>query len=83
MSVIEFCVTTFWQNLWQGMYLRWIVDLSPQKEASRKIEEIVQRNRNAKSKVLQLRRKLLELESEAEKLGILVQPAATSSTSTY
>ncbi len=52
------------------MYLRWIVDLSPQREASRKIAEIVERNRDAKSKVLQLRRKLLGLETQAVKAGI-------------
>lgn len=61
------------QNLWQGMYLRWIVDLSPQRDANRKVEEIVERNRSAKTKVLQLRRKLVELEGEAEKLGLLLK----------
>ena len=53
------------------MYLRWIVDLSPQQEAGEKIGHIIDQNRMAKSKVLQLRRKLLDLENEAEKMGIL------------
>ena len=52
------------------MYLRWIVDLSPQQEAGKKIGEIFEKNRTAKSKVQQLRRRLLDLETEAEKLGI-------------
>ena len=53
------------------MYLRWIVDLSPQQDAGKKIGEIFEKNRTAKSKVQQLRRKLLDLETEAEKMGIL------------
>ena len=52
------------------MYSRWIVDLSPQQEAGKKIGEIFEKNRTAKSKVQQLRRKLLDLETEAEKLGL-------------
>ena len=47
------------------------MDLSPQQEAGEKIGHIIDQNRMAKSKVLQLRRKLLDLENEAEKMGIL------------
>ena len=59
------------QALWQGLYLRWIVDQSPHQEALKKIDEIIERNRHARSNVLHLRRKLQELEQQAEKLGIL------------
>ena len=60
----------FFQNLWNGMYLRWIIDPNPESVAREKISEIIERNKSAKSHVLQLRRKLQELEAEAEKLGI-------------
>ena len=52
------------------MYLRWIIDPNPESVAREKISEIIERNKSAKSHVLQLRRKLQELEAEAEKLGI-------------
>ena len=55
------------------MYLRWIVDLSPQQEAGEKIGHIIEQNRTAKSNVIQLRRKLLDLENEAEKIGVLTE----------
>jgi hypothetical protein len=63
------------------MYLRWIVDLSPQQEAGEKIGHIIDQNRMAKSKVLQLRRKLLDLENEAEKMGILERKQTENITS--
>ena len=52
------------------MYLRWIIDLNPEMKAADKMDEIIERNRKVKSEVQQLRRKLQELEAEAEKLGI-------------
>ena len=52
------------------MYLRWIIDPNLEMKAANKIDEIIERNRKAKSEVQQLRRKLQELEAEAEKLGI-------------
>ena len=55
------------------MYLRWIVDPTPQREAHKKMSEIIQKNRDARSRVLHLRRKLQELEAQAEKLGIVKQ----------
>ena len=61
------------QNLWQGMYLRWIVDPSPQREAHKKMGEIIQRNRDARARVMHLRRKLQELENQADKMGLLKQ----------
>ena len=39
-------------------------------KAANKMDEIIERNRQVKSEVQQLRRKLQELEVEAEKLGI-------------
>ncbi len=56
------------------MYLRWFVDLKPSSESrNKKVSEIIQRNKEARLNVLQLRRKLRELEREAEKLGIVIE----------
>ncbi len=61
------------QSLWNNKYLRWIVDLSPQEEAAERAKEIVQENKLAKAKVLRLRKQLLTLLEEAEKLGLVVE----------
>ena len=53
------------------MYLRWIVDLSPQREAEIRAQEIIRRNKEVRHQVVQLRRQLVELEKEAEKLGLM------------
>ena len=53
------------------MYLRWIVDLRPTLEATRKAHEIIERNKEAKMNVGKLRRQLRELMKEAETLGLL------------
>lgn len=71
-SVIS-CENCILQNLWQGMYLRWIVDPTPQREAHKKMSEIIQKNRETRGRVLQLRRKLENLEAQAEKMGIVKQ----------
>ena len=54
------------------MYLRWIIDPTPETIAAEKVSEIIARNRRAKFDVIRKRKKLQELMREAEKLGIVV-----------
>ena len=53
------------------MYLRWIVDPSPQLEAEHRAQEIIRRNKEIRQEVGHLRRQLVELEKEAERLGLI------------
>ena len=53
------------------MYLRWIIDPGPALEAKLRIQEIIQRNKEAKINVLRLRKQLAEAAKEAEALGLL------------
>ena len=66
------------QALWNGMYLRWIVDPTPQLEADHHVQEIIRRNKEIRAEVGQLRRQLIELEKEAEKLGLMEDLVRTS-----
>ncbi len=49
------------------------MDLSPQEDAAKRAKEIVQENKLAKAKVLWLRKQLLTLLEEAEKLGLVME----------
>lgn len=53
------------------MYLRSIVDPSPQLEAEHRAQEIIRRNKEIRQEVGHLRRQLVELEKEAERLGLI------------
>ncbi|KAK7605354.1 hypothetical protein V9T40_007212 [Parthenolecanium corni] len=46
--------------LWRELFLRWTVDLSNERDAQKKIEKIVKKNKELKSKVIQLRKQLTE-----------------------
>ena len=61
------------------MYLRWIVDPTPQLEAEQHVQEIIRRNKEIRAEVGQLRRQLIELEKEAEKLGLIDDLVKTTS----
>jgi hypothetical protein len=53
------------------MYLRWIVDPAPQLEAEQQAQKIIRRNKEIRQEVVLLRRQLVELEKEAERLGLI------------
>ena len=65
-------IYTYFQNLWNGMYLRWIINQTMDDEADKKICEIIERNKTAKTHVALLRKQLQDLEAQAEKLGIQI-----------
>ena len=54
------------------MYLRWIINQTMDDEADKKICEIIERNKTAKTHVSLLRKQLQDLEAQAEKLGIQI-----------
>ncbi|XP_065296214.1 myotubularin-related protein 9 isoform X2 [Dermacentor albipictus] len=57
--------------LWPALFLRWVYDQKPQKEAWDMVLEIRNRDKELRSKALRLRRQLLELEDEAVVQGVL------------
>ena len=54
------------------MYLRWIINQTMDDEADKKICEIIERNKMAKTHVVLLRKQLQDLEAQAKKLGIQI-----------
>ena len=54
------------------MYLRWIINQTMDDEADKKICEIIERNKTAKTHVALLRKQLQDLEAQAKKLGIQI-----------
>ncbi|XP_013789413.1 myotubularin-related protein 9-like isoform X1 [Limulus polyphemus] len=60
--------------LWSGMYLRWVLNPSPQMAAWETIAEIREKNKELRSKAIRLRRYLMELEREAVDMGVLKPP---------
>lgn len=57
--------------LWPALFLRWVYNQRPQKEAWDTILEIRNRDKELRSKAIRLRRQLLELEDEAIVQGVL------------
>ncbi|KAL3180796.1 hypothetical protein MRX96_037220 [Rhipicephalus microplus] len=57
--------------LWPALFLRWVYDQKPQKEAWDMVLEIRNRDKELRSKAIRLRRQLLELEDEAVVQGVL------------
>lgn len=62
--------------LWPRMYLRWVYDQTPQQEAWVTVSEIKEREKELRSKVIRLRRQLMELEREAVSQGLLHDSSA-------
>ena len=50
--------------LWDELYLRWVIDQSQQKKAMNKIQSLIQNDKDARSKVLKLRKQLVDLQRE-------------------
>ncbi|KAJ3633793.1 hypothetical protein MTP99_010718 [Tenebrio molitor] len=56
--------------LWSGMYLRWVINQNDAKKSLIKIQNIIDYDKNLKSKVLKLRKELMDLQKEYEKLQV-------------
>ncbi|XP_022910988.1 myotubularin-related protein 9 [Onthophagus taurus] len=50
--------------LWNELYLRWTIDQVQQKKAMAKISTLIQNDKNARSKVIKLRKQVLDLQKE-------------------
>ncbi|XP_063903027.1 myotubularin-related protein 9 [Zophobas morio] len=54
--------------LWSGLYLRWVINQTDTKKSLIKIQNIIDYDKNLKSKALKLRKELMDLQKEYEKL---------------
>lgn len=55
-------------TLWRDLFLRWAIDLTKEKSIWNKIDTIVKDNKELKTKAIQLRKQLAELEKEAAQM---------------
>ncbi|EFA03795.1 myotubularin-related protein 9 isoform X1 [Tribolium castaneum] len=56
--------------LWSGLYLRWVINQSDNKKSLMKIQNLIDYDKNLKSKALKLRKELMDLQKEYEKLQL-------------
>lgn len=56
--------------LWSELYLRWIIDQSQNQKATKKIQNLIQDDRNLRSRVIKLRKQLLDLQKEYDCMKI-------------
>lgn len=63
-------------SLWSELFLRWVVDQTPQKKAWEAITSLREKDKELRLKAMRLRRQLADLEKEAVEAGIL--PPATA-----
>lgn len=54
--------------LWSGLYLRWICSQTDSKKALQKVQTIIDYDKNLKSKVIKMRKELLDLRRDYERL---------------
>jgi len=64
------------QSLWSELYLRWVVDQTPQQKAWETITALREKDKELRLKATRLRRQLLDLEREAVEAGILLPPSS-------
>lgn len=55
--------------LWNDLYLRWVIDQAENKKAMTKIQDLIQNDKNLRSKVVKLRRQLVDLHKEYDALS--------------
>ncbi|CAL4079373.1 unnamed protein product, partial [Meganyctiphanes norvegica] len=77
-SVIWPSVAPMSLQLWNSVYLRWVVDQAPQEAAWSVVRELRERDQASRSRVARLRRQLADLEREAVAAGILTSPATNN-----
>lgn len=56
--------------LWNDLYLRWVIDQTENKKTMAKIQDLIQNDKNLRSKVIKLRRQLVELHKEYDALNV-------------
>lgn len=55
--------------LWNELYLRWVIDQTQNKKAMTKMQNLIQNDKNLRSKVIKLRRQLVDLHKEYDALN--------------
>lgn len=68
-------------SLWSELFLRWVVDQTPQQKAWETITSLREKDKELRLKATRLRRQLADLEKEAVEAGILL-PASTDAVPT-
>lgn len=63
------------QSLWSELFLRWVVDQTPQQKAWETITSLREKDKELRLKATRLRRQLADLEKEAVEAGILLPPS--------
>ncbi|KAG8242888.1 Myotubularin- protein 9 [Homalodisca vitripennis] len=58
-------------NLWEELYLRWVIDQTERKQAWRQIMQLRDKDKELRMKAGRLRRQLADLEREAIQAGVL------------
>lgn len=56
--------------LWNDLYLRWVIDQTENKKAMVRVQDLIQNDKNLRSKVIKLRRQLVELHREYDALNL-------------
>nr|CAD7396810.1 unnamed protein product [Timema cristinae] len=67
-------------TLWSELFLRWVVDQGPQKEAWVTITTLREKDKELRLKACRLRRQLADLQKEAVEVGILAPSLAPPTT---
>nr|CAD7413434.1 unnamed protein product [Timema poppensis] len=67
-------------TLWSELFLRWVVDQGPQKEAWVTITSLREKDKELRLKACRLRRQLADLQKEAVEVGILAPSLAPPTT---
>ncbi|CAH1133961.1 unnamed protein product [Ceutorhynchus assimilis] len=52
--------------LWSDLYLRWVVDQKQQRRATQKIQQLIQNDKDLRSKVIRMRKQLIDLQKELQ-----------------
>lgn len=53
-------------ELWSELYLRWIIDQKCQRIAAQKIQKLIENDKDLRTKVLRMRRQLMDLQKELQ-----------------
>lgn len=69
-------------SLWSELYLRWVIDQSPQQKALQAVMALKENDKELRFRATRLRRQLAELEKEAVERGILKRNTSTDSATT-
>ncbi|XP_066159312.1 myotubularin-related protein 9 [Euwallacea fornicatus] len=53
-------------ELWDELYLRWVIDQKYQRSAFQKVQQLIQNDKNLRTKVIRMRKQLMDLQKELQ-----------------